>query len=207
MFVTGWVIQTLRSAQQAGLVVPDGLLAKAGVFVERCVDSPTQGYRYSYNLKTDGQPAHQPNFTESTAGLLCRMHLEGWGATKIELLTGIENWILKFDGDAPKFAAEGRKDKNQVFYWFFATQVMHHLGRDYWTQWNAWLRDDLILKQRRGEAPPKLVGSWDPPKEQQDDEPGFVGGRLLCTSLAILTLEVYYRQLPLYWRDFEMNAK
>ena len=27
------------------------------------------------------------------------------------------------------------------------------------------------------------------------------GGRLMMTSLSILTLEVYYRHLPLYYRD------
>ncbi|MCA9220462.1 MAG: hypothetical protein KDA71_09060, partial [Planctomycetales bacterium] len=37
---------------------------------------------------------------------------------------------------------------------------------------------------------------------------GHPGGRLCCTSLAVLTLEVYYRYLPLYqstgdpWEEF-----
>jgi hypothetical protein len=203
MFVTGWVVQAFRSAELAGLPAPQAQLSKAAVFVERCADSPTQGYKYSYNLKPDGAPAHKPNFTESAAGLLCRMHLDGWNASKAELLTGIERWIVQFDGETPKFAAEGRKEKSQVFYWFFATQVLHHLGREYWGAWNGWIREELIRKQRGPDAPVTLVGSWDPPGEQQDDEPGFVGGRLLCTSLALMTLEVYYRQLPLYWRDLE----
>jgi hypothetical protein len=30
---------------------------------------------------------------------------------------------------------------------------------------------------------------------------GRSGGRLLITSLNLLTLEVYYRHLPLYYRD------
>ena len=38
-----------------------------------------------------------------------------------------------------------------------------------------------------------LAGSWDP-----KDEWGRYGGRLYSTALATLTLEVYYRFLPLY---------
>ena len=37
------------------------------------------------------------------------------------------------------------------------------------------------------------AGSWDPRGDFTD-----VGGRLYMTSLAVLTLEVYYRHMPLY---------
>jgi hypothetical protein len=33
------------------------------------------------------------------------------------------------------------------------------------------------------------------------DEHGSSGGRLMQTSLSLLTLEVYYRHLPLYYRE------
>jgi hypothetical protein len=44
------------------------------------------------------------------------------------------------------------------------------------------------------------MGSWDPDKPTRDawSEPG---GRLMVTSLSTLTLEVYYRYLPLYKLD------
>ena len=37
-------------------------------------------------------------------------------------------------------------------------------------------------------------GSWPP----DNDQTGRGGGRLACTCLSLLTLEVYYRHLPLY---------
>jgi hypothetical protein len=40
-------------------------------------------------------------------------------------------------------------------------------------------------------------GSWDP-FSPQPDRWGTAGGRLFLTSLSVLTLEVYYRYLPLY---------
>jgi hypothetical protein len=46
------------------------------------------------------------------------------------------------------------------------------------------------------------MGSWEP-------EPGFIGracGRLGTTALCLLTLEVYYRHLPLYKRGNNGDA-
>ena len=40
------------------------------------------------------------------------------------------------------------------------------------------------------------TGSWD-----VADRHGYVGGRVYMTTLALLTLEVYYRHLPLYQKD------
>ncbi|HKI21577.1 MAG TPA: hypothetical protein VKA15_27025, partial [Isosphaeraceae bacterium] len=44
-------------------------------------------------------------------------------------------------------------------------------------------------------------GSWDP-FQPVPDHWGQRAGRLYLTSLSILTLEVYYRYLPLY-RDYD----
>jgi hypothetical protein len=44
-------------------------------------------------------------------------------------------------------------------------------------------------------------GSWDP-DQPVPDRWGRLAGRLYVTSLSILTLEVYYRYLPLY-RDYD----
>ena len=43
-------------------------------------------------------------------------------------------------------------------------------------------------------------GSWDPDKPEPDAW-GRQGGRLMLTSLSALTLEIYYRYLPLYKLD------
>jgi hypothetical protein len=44
------------------------------------------------------------------------------------------------------------------------------------------------------------AGSWDPHKPEPEPF-GNHGGRLMVTSLSCLTLEVYYRYLPLYQLD------
>ena len=68
-----------------------------------------------------------------------------------------------------------------------------------WEAWNPKMRDLLIAQQDKGTTPGKQhqMGSWSP----KDDAHGAVGGRLMQTALSTLTLEVYYRHLPLYRRD------
>src|SRR5439155_412566 len=82
--------------------------------------------------------------------------------------------------------------------YYYATQVMHHFGGESWKAWNEKMREQLIKTQERTMPEHKgLDGSWSPVGEHH----AAAGGRLMITSLSILTLEVYYRHLPLYYRD------
>jgi hypothetical protein len=86
-----------------------------------------------------------------------------------------------------------------MYYYYYATQVMHHFGGEAWEKWNPKMRDTLIARQDKGtdRAHPHQKGSW----PAAGDAYGDYGGRLMVTSLSLLTLEVYYRHLPLYRRD------
>jgi hypothetical protein len=68
-----------------------------------------------------------------------------------------------------------------------------------WSQWNTRMRDLLIDTQDTGLTPerPDQKGSW----SADGDRWGGQLGRLGYTSMALLTLEVYYRHLPLYRRE------
>jgi hypothetical protein len=62
------------------------------------------------------------------------------------------------------------------------------------------MRDWLIGQQLKKDG--ANMGSWDP-------EGGWFGtncGRLGTTAMCLLTLEVYYRHLPLYKRGADGNA-
>jgi len=75
--------------------------------------------------------------------------------------------------------------------------VMHHFGGSAWTDWNTKMRDTLVKTQDKSNGPDR--GSWSSVGEPAPQGPA--GGRLMQTSLSLLTLEVYYRHLPLYYRE------
>ena len=86
-----------------------------------------------------------------------------------------------------------------LYYWYYATQVMHNIPGPDWDKWNRQMRRVLIDSQvKEGCA----AGSWDPMRPTRDPL-GERGGRVLVTGLSTLTLEVYYRYLPLYKLDAE----
>ena len=68
---------------------------------------------------------------------------------------------------------------------------MHNLYDSDWDEWNRRMRRVLTESQ---ETVGCAAGSWNP----QGDPFGDKGGRLMTTALNTLSLEVYYRYLPLY---------
>jgi hypothetical protein len=83
---------------------------------------------------------------------------------------------------------------SDMYYNYYATQVVKHIGGRAWNDWNIKMRDSLIKHQvKSGPA----AGSWTPGKGHAEEK----GGRLYTTSLSCMTLEVYYRYLPLYGDD------
>jgi hypothetical protein len=82
-------------------------------------------------------------------------------------------------------------DDENVYYWYYATQMLHHMGGNEWDQWNQVMRQRIPARQVR-QGPER--GSWNP----GGDRWGAHGGRLYTTCLSIYNLEVYYRHLPIY---------
>jgi hypothetical protein len=68
------------------------------------------------------------------------------------------------------------------------------MGGEHWQLWNSRLHP-LIVQSQVPAGP--LAGSWDP-KGPVPDRWGPHGGRLYVTTLNLLSLEVFYRHLPLY---------
>jgi hypothetical protein len=180
--VVGWQVMALKSAQMAGLDVPTKTMNGATKWLDSCASPDGGGYGYA-------GPGDGPS-AMTAAGLLCRQYL-GWGPRNPGLVAGVNK--LK---QAPPDSDLG---KTSMYYNYYATQVMHHMGGEAWDHWNRKMRDQLIARQDNGLDPKHQhqLGSWDP----KIDSWGGQGGRIMVTSLSLLTLEVYYRHLPLYRRD------
>jgi hypothetical protein len=177
--VTGWVVMALKSAQMANLAVPESTMRKAVAYIQSCCNTTTEGYGYT---------GPGSGGTMSAVGLLCRQYLQNWGSQNIRMIKGVENNLEKMPPGASK----------NMYYYYYATQVMHHFGGESWVKWNEKMRKVLVDTQiTGGGGGSDAVGSW----SSVGDAHGPPGGRLMITSLSILTLEVYYRHLPLYYRD------
>ncbi len=169
--VTAWQLTALKSAQLAGLEAPSPTIDGVRRFLDRVQSQ--HGAAYGYRT-----PAAKP--CTSAIGLLCRMYT-GWGPEQEPLVRGITD--LAKPGPPP----------NAIYQNFYLSQALLQLNHPVWPRWNQKNRDQLVSQQsRRGHE----SGSWF--LADHDTAPG---GRLAHTSLAILTLEVYYRLLPIYRQE------
>ncbi|MEI8381108.1 MAG: prenyltransferase/squalene oxidase repeat-containing protein [Planctomycetota bacterium] len=173
--VVGWQIMALKSAKNAKLTFPASSFKGAEQYLNAAQVEGGSKYVYDLNQKT-------PTPTMTAAALLCRMYL-GWDRKNKALQEGV------------KYLAATKPQPNNMYYNYYATQVMHHWGGDEWTTWNSVMRDQLIRTQKTGKDG-HMQGSWD-----LADPHGAVGGRLYMTCLSVMTLEVYYRHLPIYRRE------
>ncbi|MEX2175210.1 MAG: hypothetical protein WD872_12680 [Pirellulaceae bacterium] len=180
--VVGWQLMALKSGHMAYLKVHKETIHGTEIFLDSV--QADGGAKYGYTGPGQG-PA------TSAVGLLCRMYL-GWKQDHPGLKRGVE--ALANAGPATD---KGPKSPN-MYYNYYATQVMRHQAGEpgsetypAWEKWNNELRDWLIAKQdKKGHQ----EGSW----EMKGDHGSEKGGRLYCTSMATMILEVYYRHMPIY---------
>lgn len=174
--VTGWFVMGLKSGEAAGLEVDPYVWPK----VERYLDSVSTDYSggYSYMVRDAPSPAM------TAEGLLCRQYM-GWHRNMPGMARGL-------GGLAANHPISFREPN--VYYWYYATQSLHHYGGPLWKRWNDQLKVKLPARQvvRGAER-----GSWSP----QNDAWGRHAGRLYTTCFSIYCLEVYYRHMPLYDTD------
>jgi hypothetical protein len=125
----------------------------------------------------------------TAVGLLCRQYL-GWGRNNPSMIAGIGE-LKKTPPPEP-----GKKGTLDIYFYYYASQVVHNYdGPDWHVFWNPRMRDWLIDLQVKGDG--QNGGSWEPDQSIT----GSAGGRLFTSCMALLTLEIYYRYLPLYKRD------
>jgi len=212
--VTGWMVMALQSAKNAKFEVPQENLDQIGKYLdlaaagsaglstrqttvtvemqkaeqEKLSSGRVLGSRYAYMPGEDVD-----NEVMTAEGLLCRMYL-GWPQDDPRLVAGV-SYLLQEHPPQWKI--------RDVYYWYYGTQAMFHIGGQYWETWNNMLRDVIVTQQERT-GPEK--GSWDPLTKgwpgQQDGADTWAmngaGGRLYVTCFTTYVLEVYYRHLPLY---------
>jgi hypothetical protein len=175
--VSGWVMMGLQSAKMAGLEVPKEALDRFSGYLDTAQDESGSRYAYLAGAATDE--------VMTAEALLCRQYL-GWSQSDPRLRAGAD--YLTSPENLPTWS------NRNVYYWYYATQMLHHMEGHYWPKWNNIMKPLLVENQVKSGAE---AGSWHP-MLPETDRWGAFGGRLYVTCLSIYILEVYYRHLPIY---------
>jgi hypothetical protein len=178
--VFGWQLMALKSGQMAGLQVTPASLDGSRKWLTS-VAAGNNGGLFKYRPESGASP------TMSAVGLLCSQYL---GAKRDDpaMVEGVQYLMSNLP-------APGAASRN-CYYLYYATQVLHNVPGPEWDRWNRAMRRSFIETQIKDGC---AAGSWDP--ANPEDAWRQQGGRLMVTSIAALSLEVYYRYLPLYKLD------
>ena len=177
--VAGWQIQALKAAYIAGAEVP-GLheaMEKAAQGLMK-VQSPETG-RFGYSAVGAGSDG------VTAVGTLC-LQLLGYGKS-----SAVKNGLNAMN----TFDCNWQQPLDWPMYaWYYVTQAKFHSGGQDWTQWNNKFAPELTKNQAED-------GHWD--SAGVNLKQGAHGtetshGPVYATTLAALTLQVYYRFLPTY---------
>jgi hypothetical protein len=172
--VVGWQVMALKSGLMAGLSVPSATLERAAQFLTAVGDGRGS---FGYTEKGAG-------LATSAAGMLCSQYM-GASKTSPAIQQGMKILLANL----------ADRHASNCYYYYYATQVMHNVPGAEWDVWNRVMRKQLVESQIKAGC---AAGSWDPQADAFGKESG---GRIMVTALNALTLEVYYRYLPLYQLD------
>ena len=205
--VLSWQIMALKSGKLAGLKVNDGAFPLASQFLDKVSIDDGAVYGYQEQPEKTSSGGYNAIHRQITAGgLLARMYM-GWDRDEPALVAGTR-WLSELGPDTADTTIDdkallGSNREISVYYNYHATQVMMHYGGQDWKRWNeGYIGDDgakvtglrdFLIEQQEKEGPVK--GSW---ILNEDNVWETTGGRLYVTALCCLTLEVYYRYLPMF---------
>ena len=171
--VFGWQLMALKSASLAGFEIPPNALDKGRGWLER-VASGAHGGLYGYQDKV-------PLPAMCAEGMFCQQLL-GQAPT--------EERMKESAAYLATMLPSKEKEKANFYFWYYGSLALYQHQGPIWEQWNQRLREILVSSQSRDADD---AGSWDPNGQWSRET-----GRVVTTALATLSLEVYYRYLPLY---------
>lgn len=171
--ILGWQVMALISGRSENVTAPS--VTWNGINSYLNAVKSKSGYAY--------RAGQAPKKSTTAIGVLCRMYT---GATRSRTL---KESVVYLGNQGPSLG--------EMYYNYYATQAMFAWGDEkeeggekLWTQWNDRTRDMLVkLQAKDGHQ----QGSWISTGHQE-------GGRHFATCLAAMTLEIYYRKLPVYQR-------
>ena len=191
MSVTGWQIMAIKSAICAELKVPEKAVANSRTFLKNSF----REYGRSAYIVSGGGGSN----AVTAIGTLCRVFLGG--DEYEDEIRQAAGYLLSQEMRDNKPVPGGATGQlaTDLYYTYYSCLAFFQVGGEMWAQWNTMFRDKLVKLQvhKITENGRFVRGSWDP---QQSKWGKHGAGRVYSTAMAILSLEVYYRFLPVYKR-------
>lgn len=176
----GWQMMSLKSAAIAGVAIHPTVRQKMIEFLNSVRQGDNGGlFGYRRSVKEEGVDSEPVTPVMTAEALFCQQML-GYPRESAASREAVQ-YLLR---NMPRLS------ELNMYYWYYGTLAMYQYGGQPWEAWNRVVRDTLIAQQRTSG---EFAGSWDATGPW-----GRYGGRLYSTAISTLTLEVYYRLLPLY---------
>ena len=170
--ITGWQFMALHSARMAGIDVPDKAFDLARKWFDHA-GGGKHGGLYGYQAPGKNSPAMV------ATGMFCR---------QLDLMPPGDPMMAESASLLKMHPM--RTSKPDLYYIYYSTLALYQHQGPIWDAWNEQLKEILPnLQEKTGSA----TGSWDPSRGLAS-----AGGRVASTAMATLSLEVYYRLLPMY---------
>jgi hypothetical protein len=166
--VSGWQVLSLIAAKRSQIELHTNTLTRAKEFLMSTCTD--RDYWFGYK-RPPGEP------TTTAIGLTLMLYLG-----ESPEYTPFYNALTEMSERGPTLT--------NIYHDYYATLALHHSRHPDWDRWNTKLRDHLVATQAKSGHE---KGSW-----HFKDRWGDIGGRLYTTAMCAMTLEVYYRYLPLY---------
>jgi hypothetical protein len=221
--VMSWILTACIAARHAGIDIPEQIFVASEVWLNTAcdpippdtfevfvpdhfkADNPyfvdvsrgPDGRVRTFKIKTWYQPPRLYTPAMSAIGVLTRIWL-GWTRAHPFCIGGANQVISQVAGYGTGL------EREFAFYpytWYYGALATYQMGGRYWKQWREGCIADLIKHQKRSGC---QLGSWEMPREQF--VAGLTGGTVYCTSMAILTLETFYRYQP-YLSRFDIRSR
>lgn len=183
MSVVGWQVMALASAQQAGFGFDKAVRNRAFNFLRLC-GGDIQGDQHYGGIPTRFAympPENKgPTISQATTaiGLLSMIYMDVHPQHP-----GMEVAVQRLLQQGPS--------GNDMYYTYYANQVMYQHGGAPWEQWKQTTEQLLHGSQAKIDH---MDGSWFLPGDHGSQK----GGRVYCTVMALLCLEENYRHMRLF---------
>ncbi len=214
--VTAWVLFAAKTAEKSGIAIPhllfEGVYQSFDLLSERV---PQNGPReewididpaYGYEVGRDATYLFQTGYQDTSGGpsrattplgLMSRIFL-GWRRSH-PFCIGSANYIVKYYlTDFDVFGEPGKEDWSKIgrftprgqwvmYSYYYCTLALHQMGGRFFRDWNRRIGRILPQFQRREGCDRGAFDGWNTDR---------VYGRVYATGMGVLTLETYYRYLP-----------